>query len=79
VEVAVDQEGNESAFAIDASGPFSALSFKTTLDQFSGKLSFVKVMGGVLKSDSEFVIGRDGKKIKGGKIYTAIGQEALRR
>jgi elongation factor G len=75
VEVAVDQEGNESAFAIDASGPFSALSFKTTLDQFSGKLSFVKVMGGVLKSDSEFVIGRDGKKIKGGKIYTAIGKK----
>jgi elongation factor G len=77
VEIAVDQEGNETDYAIDADGPFAALSFKTTLDQFSGKLSFVKVMGGVLKPDSEFVIGRDGKKIKGGKIYTAIGKKLV--
>jgi elongation factor G len=75
VEVAVDKEGNETDYAIDADGPFAALSFKTTLDQFSGKLSFVKVMGGVLRPDSEFVIGRDGKKIKGGKIFTSIGKK----
>lgn len=74
-EIVVDQEGNESEFTISAEGPFAALTFKTTLDQFSGKLSFVKIMGGVLKSDTEFVIERDGKKQKAGKFYTTIGKK----
>ena len=74
-EVVVDQEGNESDYTVSAETSFAALNFKTTLDQFSGKLSFVKVMGGVLRSDTEFVIDRDGKKVKGGKIYTALGKK----
>lgn len=74
-EIVVDKEGNESEYTVTADAPFSALNFKTTLDQFSGKLSFVKIMGGVLKSDTEFVIDRDGKKVKGGKIYTAVGKK----
>ena len=74
-EVAVDKAGNESPYTISADAPFAALNFKTSLDQFSGKLSFVKIMGGVLKPDSEFAIDRDGKKIKGGKIYTALGKK----
>nr|MDA3947758.1 GTP-binding protein [Spirochaeta sp.] len=61
-EVVVDSGGNESEYTISSDAPFSAMNFKTTLDQFSGKLSFVKVMGGELRSDSEFVIDRDGKK-----------------
>jgi len=76
-EVVVDQEGNESEFPISVDSPFSAMNFKTTLDQFSGKLSFVKVMGGVLKADTEFVIGTNGKKQKAGKIHTALGKKLV--
>lgn len=74
-ETVVSQDGSESDYTVSAEAPFAALNFKTTLDQFSGKLSFVKVMGGVLRSDTEFVIDRDGKKVKGGKIYTALGKK----
>lgn len=74
-ETVVDKDGSESEYTVSADAPFAALNFKTTLDQFSGKLSFVKVMGGILRSDTEFVIDRDGKKVKGGKIYTAVGKK----
>lgn len=76
-EIMVDQEGNEADYTISADSSLAAMSFKTTLDQFSGKLSFVKILGGVLKPDSEFVIDRDGKKFKGGKIYTALGKKLV--
>jgi len=74
-ETVVDREGNEDEYTIGADEAFSAMNFKTTLDQFSGKLSFVKVMGGRLASDTEFAIDRDGKKLKAGKIYTAVGKK----
>ncbi len=74
-EIVVAKDGTESEHIINADGPFAALSFKTTLDQFSGKLSFVKIMNGILKPDTEFALDRDGKKIKGGKIYTALGKK----
>jgi elongation factor G len=74
-EIVVDKEGNETEFVISKESPFSAMNFKTTLDQFSGKLSFVKIMGGILKSDTEFVIERDGKKQKAGKLFTALGKK----
>ncbi len=74
-ETIVDQEKNEHDYIVSADEPFCAMNFKTTLDQFSGKLSFIKVMGGVLKSDTEFAIDRDGKKHKAGKFYTAAGKK----
>lgn len=74
-EIVVSRDGSENDYTISKDAPFAALSFKTTLDQFSGKLSFVKIMGGVLRSDTEFTLDRDGKKIKGGKIYTALGKK----
>jgi len=53
------------------------MNFKTTLDQFSGKLSFVKIMGGVLRADTEFAIDRDGKKTKAGKFFVAMGKKMI--
>lgn len=74
-ETIVDEAGNESDYTVSADEPFAAMNFKTTLDQFSGKLSFIKVMGGVLAPDTEFAIDRDGKKLKAGKLYTAVGKK----
>lgn len=75
MEVAVAKDGTETPYAIDSNAPFAAMNFKTNLDQFSGKLSFVKVMGGELRVDTEFAIDRDGKKTKAGKIFTALGKK----
>ncbi len=74
-EVVVAKDGTETEFVISKESPFSAMNFKTTLDQFSGKLSFVKIMGGILTTDTEFVIERDGKKQKAGKLFTALGKK----
>ncbi|MFW5643915.1 MAG: elongation factor G, partial [Alkalispirochaeta sp.] len=74
-EAVVTREGSEEEYTISTDAPFSAMNFKTTLDQFSGKLSFIKVMGGRLTSDTEFAIDRDGKKLKAGKFYTAVGKK----
>lgn len=74
-EKIIDQENNEHDYTISSDEPFTAMNFKTTLDQFSGKLSFIKVMGGVLTPDTEFAIDRDGKKHKTGKVYTAVGKK----
>lgn len=76
-ETVVAKDGTESPYIISSSHPFSAMNFKTTLDQFSGKLSFVKVMGGTLRGDTEFAIDRDGKKTKAGKVLVALGKKMI--
>ncbi len=76
-EVSLEKDGTEQPFDVTPDTTFSAMNFKTTLDQFSGKLSFIKVMGGCLASGDEFVIDRDGKKVKASKLYCAVGKKLL--
>lgn len=76
-ETATSRDGEETDYTISTDSPFAAMNFKTTLDQFSGKLSFVKIMGGSLSSGLEFALDRDGKKTKAGKIYSAIGKKLI--
>ena len=71
----LDKEGKEQAFPIDPSKPLSALVIKTTYDQFSGKLSWVKVMGGKLSTDSEIINATENKKERVGKLYTCMGKK----
>jgi elongation factor G len=65
----------ELELAIDPEKPFSALVIKTQIDQFSGRLSFLKVMTGKLQPDMEIHNVRDGKKEKVAKLYTAQGKK----
>jgi elongation factor G len=74
-EVVVAEDGSESEVAIDPSAAFGAFVFKTSIDQFSGKLSFVKVVGGTLSADTDLVIAREKKKEKLSKVYTAQGKK----
>jgi elongation factor G len=60
---------------VDAAKPFSGLVIKTQIDQFSGRLSWVKIITGKLSSDSDIHDIRDGKKERIGKIYTAQGKK----
>jgi elongation factor G len=66
VDVRIVQEGNFSSFV-----------FKTSIDQFSGKLSFIKVVSGILKSDTELYNAREGKKEKSSKLYKAVGKKLI--
>ena len=62
---------------INSHGPFSGYIFKTVIDQFSGKLNYVKVVNGTLFADTEFINPLYGKKEKAGKLYRAVGKKLI--
>jgi len=67
--------GAEGGKPIDPQAPPSCFVFKTSIDQFSGKLSFVKVVSGTIRGDTELASARDKRKEKLNKIYTCLGKK----
>ncbi len=72
---ATDREGNDVTVKIDESEPFAAFVFKTTIDQFTGKISMIKVLSGRITPDTEIVNVDADKKEKISKVYTAQGKK----
>lgn len=71
------EEKAEDVLAISTEGAPSVLCFKTTIDQFSGKLSFIKVVTGTVTPDTDLMDPEVGKKEKPGKLYKAIGKKLI--
>lgn len=61
------------AVAYDPSANLAAFVFKTAIDKFSGKISFIKVVGGGLSSGEAYNV-RERKKERIGKIYKVVGK-----
>ena len=59
----------------DFSKAKSAYVFKTMVDPFIGKYSFIKVCSGVLKGDDTLYNGDSAAEAKLGKIYTMVGNK----
>lgn len=76
-EYIIGRQGEETTLPIDPEGAVSAYCFKTTLDQFSGKLSFIKVVTGKLNGDTELYNPELAKKAKPGKVYRALGKKLI--
>ncbi len=76
-EFIIGRQGEETTLPITPEGNASAYCFKTTLDQFSGKLSFLKVVTGVITPDTELYNNEIGKKAKPGKLYRAVGKKLI--
>ncbi|MDR2617785.1 MAG: elongation factor G [Treponema sp.] len=74
-DIALDDEGKEVEIPINPDKPLSALVIKTAYDQFSGKLSWIKVITGKLAADSEAVNVTENKKERIGKLYTCQGKK----
>ncbi len=77
-EIAIESEGEEAKeaeVAVDSESPVSAFVYKTSIDQFSGKLSFVKVVTGVLTSDTDLLNAKEQNKERVSKLYTATGKK----
>ncbi len=72
-----DDKGERINAYISEKGPFSGYVFKTVIDQFSGKLSYVKVVTGTLFADTEFSSTLSSKKEKPGKLYKSIGKKLV--
>ena len=60
---------------VSPEGAPSAFVFKTSLDQYSGKMSWIKVMSGELTPDAELVTTRDGKKERITKLFVLQGAD----
>lgn len=74
-EMAKAADGSEVEIKVDSSKPAQAMVIKTQIDQFSGRLSFVKVITGSLVPELDVVNVRDGRKERLSKLYTAQGKK----
>jgi len=68
-------DGKEVDRKISDSEPASCFVFKTAMDQFTGKLSYFKVMSGKIAGDADLLVAREGKKEKITKVYTSLGKK----
>ncbi len=68
-------DGSEIERELSEDGPASCFIFKTAMDQFTGKLSYYKVMSGKVTADTDLMSARDGKKERISKIYTCEGKK----
>lgn len=59
--------------------PTSAVIFKTTVDPFVGKLSFLKVLAGTVKNGMELVNATDGTIEKIGKLIELCGKKQMEK
>lgn len=73
--LAEDTAGEPVEVTCDPAGPLAAYVFKTVADPFVGKLSYVKVASGTLKSDSALVNARTGEAERMGKLLYVKGKK----
>ena len=73
--LAEDKNGEPVEVACDENAPLTAYVFKTVADPFVGKLSYVKVMSGTLKSDSALVNAHTGEPERMGKLLYVKGKK----
>ncbi|MHB9003332.1 MAG: elongation factor G [Coriobacteriia bacterium] len=66
-------DGEEVPFSVD--GDLSAHVFKTLSDPYVGRLSFVKVVSGVLTPNTELINSRTGKKERIAHVFKTLGKE----
>ena len=64
----VNDEEKKILIKVDDSAPFAALAFKVATDPYVGKLCFVRVYSGVLKSGSYVLNSNTGKKERVGRL-----------
>ncbi len=55
--------------------PFSGIVFKTLVDPFLGRLSYLRVLSGVLHADSTVFNSSRSSKEKSGHLYTVLGKK----
>jgi elongation factor G len=71
----IEADGSQKEVPIDPGKPLAALVIKTSYDQFSGKLSWIKIIRGRLSADSEAQNVSENKKERIGKLYVIQGKK----
>ncbi len=77
IETAKTAEGTDAVCKITGEGAFTGLVVKTASDQFSGRLSYIKVITGALNAETEVFNLAEGRKEKIGKLYRCLGKKLV--
>ncbi|MBR6046005.1 MAG: elongation factor G [Ruminococcus sp.] len=72
---ALDANGDPVEIKCDKDAPLSAFVFKTVADPFVGKMSFIKVHSGVLRTNKDVINATTGSTEKVGKLMTLLGKK----
>ncbi len=72
---ATDNKDNIVEVNVNSNDPLCAFVFKTVADPFVGKMSYIKVLSGVLKSGQEFTNATTNLTEKIGKLYGVCGKK----
>ena len=72
---ATTADGTTEEFVVSPGGVPAAFVWKTVSDQY-GKYSFIKVLSGVITSDTPLVNARTGETEKLGRLYSMCGKKA---
>ncbi len=75
--MALDANDEPVEVACDPNAPIFGYVFKTVADPFVGRLSYIKMVSGVLKSDSAVVNARTGEPERLGKLLVLKGKKQL--
>ncbi|MDD6084928.1 MAG: elongation factor G [Oscillospiraceae bacterium] len=72
---AEDETGNICEIKCDNNSPLCAKVFKTSIDPYIGKMSYVKVLSGSIKTGMTIICAETEEKEKVGKLVTLKGKE----
>ncbi|MEM5947858.1 elongation factor G [Spirochaetia bacterium 38H-sp] len=75
IEEPILKNGEQDSLAISSEGDFCGYVFKTFYDQFSGKLSYIKIVRGSIAPGMEIFNQREHKKERVAKVFTALGKK----
>jgi len=70
-----DADGQDLTRVPTADAPFSGLIFKTIIDPFVGRLSYIRIVSGTLQADSMLYNGTRRIKEKSGHLYQLCGKK----
>lgn len=76
-EIAVDVEGEPVEISVNENAQTSAIVFKTVVDPFIGKLSYVKVVSGKISADTPVIDMRTGTQQRIGKVLIVKGKKQI--
>lgn len=70
----LDKEDRETSRRINPVEPFSAIVFKTMVDQYAGKISIFRVLSGTIRPDSNIVVADKGRKSRVTNLFMLSGK-----
>ena len=71
----INDQGEREDHVIELEGPLEAQVFKIMSDEFVGKVSFIRIWGGILKGGDTVVIANSGRTVKIPKLFRPQGKD----